>query len=698
MSTDTLEIKWTRAASWRRILLLALILLPTFTASHYMAGVLPYKGATLLEIALVVVFGILFAWISIGFWTAMLGLFVLIRHKDQFSFSQALKKQPLSIEDTEAKTAILIPIYNEDVPRVMAGVQTTLQALRKTGLSHMFHIFILSDTTNPDIWVHEEMAWYKLCQDEDAFGTIFYRHRKSNVKRKSGNVADFCRRWGKDYRYMIVFDADSVMSGKTLVQMVQAMELRPDIGILQTPPAAVNRQSLIARVQQFANRVYGPIFAAGLHFWLLGDAQYWGHNAIIRVAPFMEHCQLPRLPGKGPLGGDILSHDFVEAALMRRAGYGVWLAYDMEGSYEETPPTLLDELKRDRRWCQGNLQHLRLIFTRGFFPVHRALFVNGVMSYGSALLWLVFLILSSAEAITEVLIEPQYFPSAEMTLFPQWPVWYPMWAITLLGSTAIVLFLPKILSIAYIIFYTKKAHLYGGSVRLTLSMIIETLTSTLLAPIRMAFHSHFVVMTLLGKATGWGTQTRDDRGTTWNDAFQYHISQTLIALLWGSILYVFNRSFFWWMLPILGPMALSIPISAFSSRVSFGQKLKKLFLLITPEETEAPSELATVDENMTKPASYSPLPLSQNEGFVRAVVNPKVLALHTSLILRHRVAAPSIRQRREDIQKKALEKGPEGLSAKEKMELLRDPDQLRELHRKIWRIPNWEKAAKWGIE
>ena len=163
---------------------------------------------------------------------------------------------------------------------------------------------------------------------------------------------------------MIVFDADSIMSGVTMVRMVQIMEQRPDIGILQTPPAAVNRQSLISRVQQFANRAYGPIFAAGLHFWVLGDAQYWGHNAIIRVEPFMEHCQLPRLPGKGPLSGDILSHDFVEAALMRRAGYGVWLAYDMEGSYEETPPTLLDELKRDRRWCQGNLQHLRLIFTR----------------------------------------------------------------------------------------------------------------------------------------------------------------------------------------------------------------------------------------------------------------------------------------------------------------------------------------------
>lgn len=698
MTTKPVELKWTRAASWRRILLLACILLPTIMATRYMAGILPYKGTTFVEAALVTVFGILFAWISIGFWTAMLGFFVLIRQKDPFSFSQTLKGKPLHIEDPDALTAILVPIYNEDVNRVMAGVRTTLQELRKTKLDHMFRIFILSDTTDPDIWIHEETAWHEVCREENAFGSIFYRHRKSNVKRKSGNVADFCRRWGKSYRYMIVFDADSIMTGETLVRMVQAMELYSNVGILQTPSSAVKRHSLISRVQQFANRVYGPVFAAGLHFWLLGDAQYWGHNAIIRVVPFMEHCQLPRLPGKGPLGGEILSHDFVEAALMRRAGFGVWLAYDLKGSYEETPPTLLDELKRDRRWCQGNLQHLGLIFTHGFFPVHRALFINGVMSYGSALLWLVFLILSSIEAVAEVIIEPKYFPSAGVSLFPQWPVWYPQWAITLLGSTAIVLFLPKFLSVAYIVFHEKKAHLYGGTFHLWASMILETLTSTLLAPIRMAFHSRFVIMTLAGRTTGWGTQTRSDRGTTWNDAFQYHIDQTLVALLWGSILYIFNPSFFWWMSPILGPMAISIPISALTSRVSMGLRAQKARLLITPEETDEPRELRKIDQNAEKPSSYFPLPLPLEKGFVRAVVDPKVLDLHTSLILRHRIAAPSIRKRREDLQAKALEKGPEELTSKEKMELLNDPEQLRELHCKVWRIPTWENAARWGIK
>ena len=304
----------------------------------------------------------------------------------------------------------------------------------------------LSDTTQPDIWLQEEVAWAELCVELSAFGRIFYRHRRPNIKRKSGNIADFCRRWGKNYPYMIVFDADSVMAGATLVRMVTMMDHNPRIGILQTVPMAVGRQSLIARIQQFSGHVYGPMFAAGQHFWQIGDAQYWGHNAIIRIAPFMEHCGLSRLSGNPPLGGDILSHDFVEAALMRGAGWEVWLAYDLGGSWEEPPPTLIDELVRDRRWCQGNIQHIRLLLARRIRFIHRVLFLNGAMAYVSALLWLIFLSLSSAEAISQALWGPDYFPIAG-GLFPDWPIWNLGWALTLLTTTFVVLLMPKILSV-----------------------------------------------------------------------------------------------------------------------------------------------------------------------------------------------------------------------------------------------------------
>ena len=377
---------WKRAAGRRRFLLLALTLIPTVISSNTMARLLPDRGSILLDAFLVAAFTTLFAWISVGFWTSVAGAWLLLTKKDSFRVSGACDGPDTPIRDPEARTAVLIPICNEDVKRVIAGLRTTYRSVCETASPENFDFFLLSDTTDPDIWVEEEEAWYRFCQGEGAFGRVFYRKRKHNAKRKSGNVADFCRRWGANYRYMAVFDADSIMTGETLAKLVKIMETRPDIGILQTPPRAVNRETLIARVQQFANHVYGPLLAAGLHFWQLGHAQYCGHNALIRTAPFMKHCELPRLPGRAPLGGDILSHDYVESALMCRAGYGIWLAYDLGGSWEETPPTLIDELKRYRRWCQGNLQHTRLLFTRGFFPAHRALFINGILTYGSALL------------------------------------------------------------------------------------------------------------------------------------------------------------------------------------------------------------------------------------------------------------------------------------------------------------------------
>lgn len=195
-------------------------------------------------------------------------------------------------------------------------------------------------------------------------GQIFYRRRRRRVKRKSGNIDDFCRRWGSQYSYMVVLDADSVMTGDCLCGPVRLMEANPNAGIIQSSPKASGMDTLYARCQQFATRVYGPLFTAGLHFWQLGESHYWGHNAIIRVKPFIEHCALAPLPGEGSFAGSILSHDFVEAALMRRAGWGVWIAYDLPGSYEELPPNLLDELKRDRRWCHGNLMNFRLFWSR----------------------------------------------------------------------------------------------------------------------------------------------------------------------------------------------------------------------------------------------------------------------------------------------------------------------------------------------
>jgi membrane glycosyltransferase len=494
---------------------------------------------------------------------------------------------------------------------------------------------------------------------------------------------------------MVVLDADSIMTGPTLVRMVQLMESHPRMGMLQTAPLAVNRETLLARAQQFANHVYGPMFAAGLHFWQLGDSQFWGHNAIIRVEPFMRHCALPRLPGSPPLGGDILSHDFVEAALMRRAGWEVWLAYDLPGSYEEMPPSLLDELKRDRRWSQGNMQHMRLLFTKGLFPAHRALFLNGAMAYVSALLWFLFLALSTAMAVAQVVREPDYFPSGP-ALFPEWPVWEPHWAVILLATTLVILFLPKLFSILLVLSKRGQARLYGGAWRLWASVMLEVVLSTLLAPIRMLFHSKFVFMILLGQQVGWGPQHRDDSETSWREAARFHGFSTALGLIWGTLLFFINRSFFWWLTPTLASLVLSVPLSVWTSRVRLGLAFRAWGLFLIPEEVDPPRELRwlrTAQQQEWRAAS----PLPAAAGFIRAVVDPQVNALHLAL-LRARKGQPSrLSRHHQALQEKALARGPDRLTDREKTVLLYDPDSMAALHRRVWELPDRARAHIWGF-
>ncbi len=688
---ENAEVEWAKVGLRRRLLLLFLILVPSFFASSVMHTLLPTGGYPLLRVIITALFTVLFIWISVGFWSAVSGLIMLLRRYNRFSLTGNLPETGALPE--HERTALLFPIYNEDALSVTAGVRTVLQSLRELGREKHFDIFILSDSTKPDAWIREEEAWHALCAEENAFGQVFYRRRRKNRKRKSGNIADFCRRWGANYKYMVVFDADSLMSGDSLTRMVRIMEANPGVGILQTPPKIIKSRSLIARIQQFSNHLYGPIFAAGLHYWQLGDAQYWGHNAIIRVEPFMRHCQLPVLPGRAPLGGEILSHDFVEAALMRRAGYGVWLAYDLPGSYEQGPPSLIDELIRDRRWCQGNLQHSRLVFAGGFFPTHRALFINGIMSYFSALLWFLFLVASSAQAMAELFVVPAYFPSG-YSLFPDWPQYFPNWALTMFSGTLTLLFLPKIFA-ALLVLLKGGAKAFGGGWAMAASLLAEVMVSTFLAPVRMLFHSLFVMSALLGRNSGWNTQNRDDSGTSWADAARFHWKGTALGLAWGGLIYFVNPAFFIWMSPIMLGLALSIPLSVWTSRVSLGERACKIGLFRTPADTEPADELAQLEKNLRKPLRGKNLTQSDNDGFTRAVTMPGVFALHYSLAGQRRkgILKNDLLQK---LLEKALAQGPDALSQAEKMAVLSAPEALMRLHRAVWEL-NAEKAALWGI-
>ncbi|HVV98288.1 MAG TPA: glucans biosynthesis glucosyltransferase MdoH [Rhodanobacteraceae bacterium] len=679
--------RWHRAAAVRRIVLLALVIAQTALATDYMSAVLPYHGRQPLEIGVLGFFAILFLWVSAGFWTAIAGFVVQLRGHDRYAIS-ARAGDGVAISP-DARTAIVMPICNENVARVFAGLGATHDSLARTGAIDRFDFFVLSDSGDPELRIAEREAWLDLCRRTSGFGRIFYRRRQHRIKRKSGNVADFCRRWGKSYKYMVVLDADSVMSGRCLVELMRLMEANPDAGIIQTAPRAFGRETLYARIQQFATRVYGPLFVAGLHFWQLGESHYWGHNAILRVEPFMKHCALGRLPGRGALSGEILSHDFVEAALMRRAGWGVWIAYDLSGSYEEMPPNLLDELKRDRRWCLGNLINSRLFFAQGLHPAHRAVFVTGVMAYLSAPLWFLFLVLSTVLLAVHTLTEPTYFVSPNQ-LFPLWPEWHPGRAIGLFGATATLLFLPKVLSVVLIA--ARGARRFGGVLRLAASTLIEIAFSMLLAPVRMLFHTEFIVGALLGLKLAWKSPPREDAETSWREACRRHGAHTLLGLAWLTLVYWLNPSFLWWLLPVAGALAISIPISVLSSRVSLGRAFRDERLFLIPEESDPPRVL----RRMRRFLRHAP----RDVGFVDAVVDPRHNAIACAADVARTQHSEALRRVNDALVERALIDGPDALAPADRSALLGDAHALSRLHFGVWTAPDahpaWIRARRRG--
>ncbi|NTV30147.1 MAG: glucans biosynthesis glucosyltransferase MdoH [Candidatus Omnitrophica bacterium] len=569
----------------RRWFFFGLVVASTWVASSTFRIIIGAEGMTPLSWAILSIFVFLFGWISINFWTVIFGFVIALQRRDA---ALPLPTAPGPI-DPATRVALIMPVYNEEMARIYSSLRATYESLKETGQLDRFDIYILSDSVQGEYVLMEETAWSELCRDVDGFGRIFYRRRKVRRHKKSGNVSDFCRRWGSQYKYMIIFDADSLMEGDLLIRMVNVMDSRPDIGILQTAPMAMNQMSLVSRLQQFASHVYGPLFFSGLRFWQLDESGYWGHNAIIRMQPFMRHCPLPHLAGGPPFGGEILSHDFVEAALMRRAGWGVWLAYELEGSYEELPPNLLEELERDRRWCQGNIQHLRLMFMPGIAFGHRLLFLNGNLFYFSSFLWFMLLALMTVNAVANFFHTTVYF-TAERTLFPHWPVQYVNLSVELLMVTSAFLLIPKVLSVILIALSPGKAARFGGLGRLLASVILETLFSMLLAPLRMIFHTWYVALNLIGQKLVWKSQVRRSHRTSYAEAMRAYGPGTVGALVWGAVAYAVNKTLFWWVSVIVIPLLFAVPISVYFSYPSLGIFFRKHGFFLTPVET-APSKV-----------------------------------------------------------------------------------------------------------
>lgn len=572
----------------RRLLFILLTVTSTALAGWTMFHVLHTNGITPLQWAILALFVITFGWIVTAFWHAVAGFLLQLCRRDPLSLrrlaTQETGKTPLTLQ-----TVLVMPIHEESPQRVVAGLEATCRDLLAQGDdASLFEAFVLSDSQDPVTVQNEQRAIAGLQQRLAGALSVHYRRRDDNQGRKAGNLADFCRRWGHRYDAMIVLDADSLMGGATLVSLARSLQANPDVGLIQTVPIPVRQRTAFGRVNQFAAALYSPMLATGQSFWQGDAANYWGHNAILRVQAFMAHCGLPRLSGRPPLGGDILSHDFVEAALLRRAGWRVLLDPYLTASFEEVPANLVDYAKRDRRWSQGNLQHLRLLPQRGWHLMSRLHFLFGALAYISSLLWMLMLIMSSGEALLQTVDEHRFFRTGYQ-LFPDWPESTPWIVVPLLGITLALLLLPKLLGI--VLAMSRRPDAFGGRSRLLFSALLEMGFAVMIAPIMMVWHSRFVISVLAGFHVDWSSQIRDSSHMAWREAWRHTWPATLLGAIWALATHWWTPAFFWWLTPVWGGLVMAAPLTYLSGQDRWGLALAGRGWLSVPGETEPASVL-----------------------------------------------------------------------------------------------------------
>lgn len=587
------------AADWQtrlaRLLVFGGTLAATWAGAAEMVRAVEIGGITGLEYAYVALFIITFGWIAFTAVAAVTGLL--------FSWRRA----PAPTAGSDARpplTALVMPVYNEDPVETAAALQAMAEALAAAGAAEAYEIVVLSDSTNADAWVRETIAFRHLRNELAATLPVWYRRRWQNTARKAGNIADFIRRWGGRYDFFLVLDADSLLTAETILALARGMAADPQLGLLQSVPTLAGGDTLFARLQQFAGAVYGPIVAEGLAVWSGDDGNYWGHNAIIRTRAFAETAGLPDLAGRKPFGGPIMSHDFVEAALMRRAGWKVRMATRLAGSYEASPPSLIDVAVRDRRWAQGNLQHVGVLPTRGLAWPNRVHLATGIMSYLSASLWLLLILTGLALAAQAHFIRPEYF-SGEFQLFPNWPRFDSERMLIVFVATMGVLLLPKLLGYARVLLSAPRRRAAGGVFLLTVSVLVETVLSALYAPIMMLIQNHHLIDILRGRDSGWATQRRGASGDTWSSVGRLHRWHTAAGIALTVGLYFTNRDLLAWMSPIILGLLLAIPLSWMSGRPDIGHGLRWLGLLLIDSETSA---VPIIRRRDAIAAAFPPLP------------------------------------------------------------------------------------------
>ncbi|MEL6264218.1 MAG: glucans biosynthesis glucosyltransferase MdoH [Pseudomonadota bacterium] len=576
-----------RAASWRtlaaRILVFGGALATAATGAVQMSLVFGNAVATPLQTLLLALVTVTFGWIGLSAAQALAGVFFAPRPPRP---SSAPSRAPVRF-----RTAIVMPVYHEDPRATAAALLAMGEALAEAGHGADFDIVILSDSRDADPWVGETGAFAALRAALAGRMAVWYRRRPHNTGRKAGNLRDFVSRWGGHYDAMLVLDADSLMAAETVVEMVRRMQADPGLGILQTVPVLAWPETPFARLQAYASRLYGPVVARGVAAWQGEDGNYWGHNALIRMRAFADCCGLPELAGPRPIGGPVLSHDFVEAALMRRAGWAVRMDPDLGGSWEGAPPSLLALAARDRRWAQGNLQHLGLIATPGLAAASRAHFAIGIGAYLMSPVWLAMIATGLALTAQAAMVEPRYFAD-DHQLFPTWPVFDAARMGWLFAAAMALLLLPKAIGLARVLAPGETRRRLGGSARILASTLAELLLSALYAPVMMLMQAGHVLSILTGRDSGWAAQDRAAQHMGLGRALARHGHHAMAGLATAGLMAAWAPGQLIWLAPVLAGLALAPWLSQLSGDAGADRRLRRLGLMTTRDEDDPPPSLA----------------------------------------------------------------------------------------------------------
>ncbi|MDS1136068.1 glucans biosynthesis glucosyltransferase MdoH [Nitratireductor indicus] len=554
----------------RRVLSILFCLLMAGLVASLAVGYFSSDGIQWIDAVRIVLLAASTAWLAWGAAYAFNGLLSLPLEPDE---------RPFELVPTNARTAVLVPVYNEDPVKTFSHVAAMIESTVLFGVAERFDFAILSDTRDEQV-AEQEAHWFRrLRQEFGAQTNLYYRRREMNTGKKAGNVGDFIRTSGALYDYLLILDADSLMEASTMAEMVRRMDNDPKLGLLQTLPKIVHARSFFGRAMQFSTGYYSPIYTRGLAELQGNAGPFWGHNAIVRTRAFAQSCGLPELAGKPPFGGHILSHDYVEAALLARNGWTVRVDPDLNGSFEEGPDNVIDFAKRDRRWCQGNLQHSRVMVAPGLKPWSRFVFLQNIMAYVASPLWALFILASIAAPSLKGV--PDYFP--EPGSFPVFPRVEQGLALTLLVGVFGLLIGPKLLIVVRGAISGANAR-FGGTWRALLNTLTEILSTSLLAPIMLMFQCRAVLEVFSGMDGGWPATDREAGSVSLSEAWaaSWWISATGFVTL--GFAFQFAPEYVSWLLLVAGPQVFA-PLLIHISSWSASGRLKDADIFLTSADT-----------------------------------------------------------------------------------------------------------------